>query len=122
MVVMLLELISRIAAFDINWLISLVTNNLFFVFAFIALMHYFMEGKKVIFATVIISLVLFAVQDFESVANVVIIVPGFLLFHYIGKIVVHILAETTPGLKRYHLLLTNLELVAVFFIYNIFFR
>ena len=117
---MFIELMLRIFTLDIPWLISLVLNNLFWVFGFIALMHFFMGGKKVIYSTIILTLVLFAVHDFELVANVVVIGPSFLLFHFIGKLAVHIIAENSKTLKKYHLLLTNLELVVVFFLCNIF--
>ena len=119
---MLIELLYRIFTFDISWLVNLFMGNLFFVFGFTALMYYFMNGKKVLFATIILTLVLYAVQDFEAIANVVIIAPAFMLFHYIGKLGVHILAEQSPSLKKYHLLITNLELIAVFFLFNIFMR
>jgi len=117
---MLMETIYNAMSLNLGWFVELILGNLFFVFGFLAMMYYFFEGKKLIKTTIVITLVLYAVTDFEKVTGFVIIVPAFLAIHYIAKLAVLGFAETIPALKRWMMVVNNLELIAAFFIFNIF--
>lgn len=117
---MFLELLIRLSMLDVNWFISLVMNNLFFLFGFTAMMYYFMQGQKTIRGMMMIAFVMFAVQDFELASGGAIIHPSFLAVHYIAKFAILLFAEANEFLSKYLIVINDVEYVVVFFFFNIF--
>ncbi len=115
-----METIYNLMTLNLGWFIDLIFGNLFFSFGFLAMMYYFFEGKKLLRTTIVIALVLFAVSDFEKVTGFIIIVPAFLAIHYIAKLAVLKFAETVPALKKWMMVVNNLELIIAFFAFNLF--
>ncbi|MFH1586816.1 MAG: hypothetical protein ABID38_03100 [Candidatus Diapherotrites archaeon] len=117
---MLMETLYNAMNLNLGWFVELILGNLFFSFGFLAMMYYFFEGKKLLRTTALITLILFAVPDFEKVTGFVIIVPAFLAIHYIAKLAVLKFAETVPGLEKWMMVVNNLELILAFFFFNLF--
>ena len=117
---MLLNFLSHLLAFDIAWIVALILNNLFFLFAFTAIMYYFMEGKRVLLGFFVITFVMWIWGDMENAAGLVIFATGFLSLYYITKVAVLAAAEHSPALKNKLIIVSEIQAIALVIIFNLF--
>jgi hypothetical protein len=116
---MFYESLAHLAQLDAGWFLSLFLNNLFWVFAFIALMHFFTDGKKAILGAVLIIFDLMIFVDFEFVAGAVIFSGVFMAIYYISKLAFLTFIENSRFRK--HMIIAGLlQGWVVLFLYNIF--
>jgi hypothetical protein len=118
---MLLQFISNLLSLNIPWFVELALNNLFYLFAFYAVMHIFMAGKGVLNGFVVLCLMIWFWMDFAALGGAVLFVGGFLAFYYISKMALLILAEATPQLKQKLIIVSELQFIGAFVLYNLYF-
>ncbi|MBN1940712.1 MAG: hypothetical protein JW772_00860 [Candidatus Diapherotrites archaeon] len=119
---MLFEFFHSLMSLDINWFVTLIGNNLIWLFMFTALIFFFFNGKKVVAGVIVFSLVAWAWMDFETYGGIVIFAGGFLAIYYITKLAVLMFAENTPELSSKLIWITEIHGILLIVAYNIFMR
>lgn len=117
---MLVEFLSHLLALDIAWIVALIVDNLFFLFAFSALMYYFMNGKRMFVGFLVITLLMWVWLDMEHAASMVLFAGGFLSLYYLTKVAVIAAAENSKALKNKLIIVGEIQAVALIIIYNLF--
>ncbi len=117
---MFFEFLSHLVALDIPWLISLVMNNLFWVFAFIALMYFFTEGKKTLLGFLVITFVMWIWVDWETVSGMALFVGSFLALYYISKIALLAIAENSPSLQKKLFWVSEVQAITAIVLFYLF--
>ena len=118
---MLLQVISNLLSLNVSWFVELALGNLFYLFAFAAVMHIFMNGKGVLKGFVVLCLMIWFWMDFAAVSGATLFVGGFLAFYYISKMALLIFAESTPKLKQKLIIVSELQFIGAFVLYNLYF-
>lgn len=116
---MFVEFMAHAFALDLDWIISLIMSNLHYLFAFAAVVYFFLEGKKVILGVIIISLLLWAVMDLGTVAGFVVFVGGFLIINYLTKLALLTFVEDTT-FKKWLIPVSTAQAYIVLLAYNYF--
>ena len=116
------QAINAIFSLDINFFINIFMNNLLWVFVFYALIHYFMEGRRVIYFFLVFSFLLWSFVDFEILTGLAWNAAGFLLIYYLTKIALLTLAEDIPSLKNKLLWISEVQFVFLLFAYIFFLK
>ena len=119
---MLFEFFHRVITLDFSWLITLVANNLLFLFLFAALIFFFFDGKRVAIGVVAFSILVWAWMDFELISGLAVLAGGFLVIYYITKMAVLMFVNEMPELKTKLIWVSEAQFLLVFVIYNIFLR
>lgn len=117
------DILLHAVALDIGWFIDVIFGNLLWVFLFIALAFYFVGGdfKKVLFSTLVITLIIFAWTDFGAILGFPIFVGSFLLLNYIVKLGSLAYATSHPKLKSKLIYVNNILAYLTFLVYLLFF-
>lgn len=118
-----IDILFHAVALDIGWFIDMIVGNLLWVFLFTALAFYFVGGdfKKVIYSTIVITLVMFAWTDFGTVLGFPIFVGSFLLINYLVKLGSLAYASSHPKLKGKLIWVNNIMAWLAFLVYLVFF-
>lgn len=116
---MLVDFLGHLLALDIAWIVALIIDNLFFLFAFLAAIHFFLEGKRVILGFLILTATIWLWSDFSSLVGAVVFTGGFLILHYMGKMAVLTFAEHSVALKKRMILVNEIQGIGTFIVYNI---
>lgn len=118
-----IDILFHAVALDIGWFIDMIIGNLLWVFLFTALAFYFVGGdlKKVIYSTIVITLVLFAWTDFGVILGFPIFVGSFLLLNYLVKLGSLSYASSHPALKNRLIFVNNIMAYVAFLVYLVFF-
>ena len=117
---MFLEALTHVLTLDLFWFIDLIMNNLFWVFAFIAVMYFFTDGKRTILGVILIIFDMWLFVDLEIVASAVIFSGGFLTVYYISKLAFLTIVENSKKFKKHIIVASTLQGWVMIFIYNIF--
>ena len=80
------EVMVHVLSFDLNWLAAFMLNNLFWLFTLYAVIHFFVDGKKVFKCFVLLVLNLWILTAWSVLGGGVFAVGGFLLINYIVKL------------------------------------
>ena len=116
---MFVEALAHLFALDLGWFVSLIIGNLLLLFAFIATMYIFLEGKKVIAGVIFLTLVLWIIADIQFVTGWLVFVGGFLSIYYITKLALLIFVEDTK-LKKWLIPVSTAHAYLIIIIYNYF--
>ena len=116
------EAVSALAQLNLSFFIDLVTNNLLWVFAFYAMIHFFFEGKKTIYFFVLWGFLLWAILDWENITGMAFSGASFLLLYYTSKIAILRTAEHIPALKKYLVVLSSIQAYGLIFIFTFFLK
>jgi len=119
---MFFEFLQAVVTLDLNWLAWLFFANFHYLFAFIAVLFIFFDGKT---KTIITGFVLFcglswAMVDFNMVSGWVLFVGTFLAINYIAKLAILTFAEADAGLSKHLLVINMVSFFAMWSIYNLF--
>lgn len=117
---MLVSFLSHLLALDIVWLVALVMNNLFLLFAFMAIMHFFMEGKRVLLGFGALIFAVWTFDDFATLGGALLFTSGFLLFFYLTKLAVIGAAENSVAMKKKLIIFNEVSAIGLWIMYNIF--
>ena len=119
---MFYEALVHLGALDLGWFINLVIGNLFWLFAFYAIMFYFMGGKRTLYFTILFALIMWAFSDLEVLAGLFWTSAAFLLLYYVTKLAVVAFIESTPKLNKYLVIIATLQFYILFLIFNFLMR
>lgn len=97
---MFVEVIQALIQFDLVCFLSLILNNLHWIFAFGAIVFIFSGGKKLFSGIIIITFSLWAMADGANMMGWVFVTGHFLLLLYITKFFILKFAEETPALQK----------------------
>jgi hypothetical protein len=114
------QLFKAIVELNLAWLVGLVFNNLFWVFAFAALACYMFPKKSLFWGAIVVWLLSWMAIDFTIAVGWVLLSAGFFCFHYIFRLAAVMFAETSDSLKKHIPLIIQLQFVAALVIYNYF--
>lgn len=117
---LIFDLFVNLMAFDIAWMISLVTNNLLWVFAFSALGFYFFRNVPLIFGFVLITTYVWVSIDLAGVFGWVLLSSGFLAFTYMIRVFGLTFAESTDYFKNKLAAVSIFLFLVTFFVWNMF--
>ena len=117
------DILFHAVALDIGWFIDMIIGNLLWVFLLIALAFYFVGGdfKKVLYSTLVITLIIFGWTDFGAILGFPIFVGSFLLLSYLVKLGSLSYASSHPKLKSKLIYVNNIMAYLAFLVYLIFF-
>ena len=116
------ELLARLIEFDIQWLISLVLHNFFWVFAFGAMAFYYYPKHNMTATALVIILFIWAFIDMTSVFGWLYLVAGFLAFNYISRFTVLTFTENDKILKNHTVVIMIILFWVTWVYFNIFMR
>ncbi len=122
---MVIDFFTHLFSLDLAWFVWLIFANLFFLFTFIALIHYLYPKTKHL--TQIVLFVLFciniwAVVDFSLAVGWIITGSVFLMIHYITRVALVTLVESPKTSTRTLVILMMIQFYAVYIFYNLFMR
>lgn len=117
---MFFEITQHALALDIAWFAELLLDNLFWVFALIALMYFFTDGRRVIWASVLVMFDIFTVTAMTDMSGMIFLSGGFLGIYYITKIIFLKLVEDSKSFKRWIIPASALHGFVLIIIYNAF--
>ncbi|MAG21877.1 MAG: hypothetical protein CL943_01045 [Candidatus Diapherotrites archaeon] len=121
---MFFDFVNAVINLDFGWFVWLVSANIFWLFAFIALCFFFWDGKtnKTIAGLFLLSVVAWTWIDFELMSGWILFVGGFLSVYYITKVAILTFAENTPSLQNKLIIVSEIRFLALLLIYNLFMR
>jgi len=119
---MFFEFLQAVVTLDLNWLAWLVFNNLQWVFAYCTISFFFFgpSPKKVAVGFFLISVLMWAWADFESLSAWGIFVAGFLILYYISKIAIMAFAEEVPQLRKHLVAISTIQAISLMVVFNLF--
>jgi len=117
---MLLEMILRLLSLDLGWFAGLAMNSLMIGFMLLAVFYIFLEGKKFIKGSIVIFITLFAFLDLERALGIAFFTGSAVLFYYISKLVVLVIAENNAYLKKNLVFINELQFYASFVVAWVF--
>ena len=117
------DILFHAVALDIGWFIDMIFGNLLWVFLITALTFFFVGGdfKKVLYSTLVITLILFGWTDFGAILGFPIFVGSYLLLNYLAKLGSLSYASSHPKLKGKLIWVNNIMAYLSFLFYLIFF-
>jgi len=116
------EAIQALLSLDISFFVGIAIDNIFWIFAFYALIFYFMEGKRTIYFFLLLTVLIFAFIDFESITLIGWSAASFLLIYYITKLAVLAWAENSPSMKNKLVLISEIQFLGLLIIYTFFMK
>ena len=114
-----IEFVSNLLSFNLGWFISLVLNNLFWVFAYALLVHIIFNGEKMVAAFVLFALDVWLWDVFGLLSGVSIFGAQTLVIYYITKIGVLAIAEKSETLKSKFVVVSSIQGVCAILISNV---
>ena len=114
------EAVQALASLDLSFFVDLVLNNIFWVFAFYVMIYIFFEGKKTVHFFLLWGFLLWAILDWEYLTGMAFSGSMFLLVYYISKLSLLGFAESTPGLKKYLVVISTLQAYSIIWLYSFF--
>lgn len=116
---MFFEFVQHLALLDLHWIVSLVMNNILWVFMLGAFIYFLNDGKKLMLGFAVVVADIWLWQQFEAAANAVVFAGAFLALYYITKLALVAFVESTPQLSKKLLLVFALQGWVVLVIYNL---
>ncbi len=116
------EAVQALFSLDWGFFVDIFLNNLLWVFMFAALLYYFMEGKHLLYYFILVSVLMWAYIDFESITGFVWSAAPFLLTYYITKLAVLAWAEKSPAMKKNLVLISEVQFLSLLLIYTFFIK
>ena len=117
---MFFEMAQHLLSLAIGWFADLLMGNLFWVFAFIAIMYFFTEGRKVPLAAAILVVDIFALTAMTDMSGMIFLSGGFLGIYYITKIIFLKLVEDSKSFRRWMIPASAIHGLVLIVIYNWF--
>ena len=112
------EVMQALFALDIGFFVGMIIHNLFWLFAFYALIYFFFEGKNTIYWFVLWSFLLWAILDWENLTGFVFTAGVFLMLYYLSKLAFLRFSESIPQLKDHLVLLSSIQAYSLIVIYT----
>ena len=116
---MLVAFLVNVLTLNIEWLFSLIANNLHYFFGFSAFMYFVTAGKNFIKAALILTIYIWAMLDFITLSGWAGFVGGFMLLNYVGKISVFAVLSENPKLDKKAILISEIVAYAIWSYYNL---
>jgi len=121
---MFFEFLNAVISLDVSWLATVLFSNFHYLFLY-AIICYFFFGpglKKTAVSTLLFIPLAWIWVDFEMMSGMLLFVGGFLGIYYITKFIVLAFAEDVPALKNHLVIVSEVQFVALFLIYNFVLR
>jgi len=114
-----LEFIQALFAFDLNWFVGLIVNNLFFLFAFACVAHIIYE-KKLLFYFFVVTGLIWITGDFSEVFGWS--APFVPVFFLVGRVIVRSFSSISFVSKNMTLAMTTTYYIAFSFVNAVVFQ
>jgi len=114
---MILEALFALLSGNFAWFSYIAINNLFWVFAFLALSFFFWEGKKIAKMFVVIVYLSWVFMTWPVFVGWPLFVGGFLALYYMGEIGTLLFAESDPKLRKHLPLIDQLVFFSLWAFY-----
>jgi len=115
-----LEFFYRLFSLDIGWLVSFILGNIFWLFAFAALAHFFFGRVSLPMAFVAVTIYIWTSLEIASALGWVALSAGFLSFSYIIRIIGLTFASTFDSLKNRVTAISMVLFFATLLVWNVF--
>ncbi len=122
MAMVFFEALQALFPLDLGFFVDITMNNLLWVAVFAALIYFFFEGKRLLYWFLFWNFLLWAILDWEKLTGYVFTGATFLLLYYIIKIVLLALAENSPGLKKYMVVISSIQAYSLIIIFTFFMK
>ncbi len=116
------EAVQALLQLDVGFFIGLALSNIFWVFAFYLMIHYFFEGKKTVYFFFLWGFLLWAILDWEHITGFAFSGAAVLMLYYVTKIALLKFAETTPALKKYMIVLSTIQAYGLIWVFTFFLK
>ena len=116
------EAMQAIFALDLGFFIDVFMNNLFWVFAFAVMLHYFFDGKNLVYWFVFWSFLVWAILDWQDLTGIVFTAGGFPFLYYLSKLALLGFAESVPGLRKYMVVISTVTAYTLMLLYTFFLK
>ncbi len=119
---MFIEFLYSIMTLNIGWFVELFANNILLavmVLTAFAIFYQF-KMKNAIFATALIFIQIWVIDETLSMLGAVMFVGSFLLIYYICKMGVWIAADEDPKLKKHLIPINEAAWMIPLLVYNLF--
>src|SRR3989344_6350354 len=103
------EAMQALFALDLGFFIDVFMNNLFWVFAFYAMLYLFFNGKNIVYWFIFWGFLVWAILDWQDLTGIVFTAGGFLFLYYLSKIALLAFAESVPGLRKYLVVISTIS-------------
>ena len=117
---MLVEFLAHLVALDLPWIANLILANLHWLFAFVAAVYIFYDGKRVVAPFILTVGLTWTITDFSTMSGWVWAVPTFLAFYYISRIALIIYCSEINKLKNILPVVFVVHFLAIYIIFNLF--
>ena len=114
-----IEFLARLFTLDIAWFVAIILNNLLWVFAFIALAHFFFRKKPLYISFPIVIIYLWSSFEFANLFNWEVLTAGFLAFTYLARVAGLTFAASIDSLKNRLSLVSTVLFVSTLAIWNL---
>ena len=110
---MFMEFLTHLLALDVEWLATLLLVNLHWLFFFVALIYMFCGGKNILKGVFVVTMLSWLYIDFGNLMGISILVGGYLIMTYLGKLAVLAWAENSPGLQNKLIPISEIQGISV---------
>ena len=117
---MILEIMQHAFALDIAWLISLVLDNLLWIFMFAAVGFYFFEGKSFLKFALFVPLAVICLDSLLGSMGWVAFTAGFVVAFYLAQIVLLTFFSSNPFFEKRIVWLEIAFTYSLVFYFNVF--
>lgn len=117
---MLIEAFTHLVVLDLGWFISIIMGSFHYIFALVATIYIFFDGKHILKGFFWITIILWALADLGPIANLAVFVGGFLALLYLTKLALLTITEDSSVFQKYFVPISSIQAYVVLLIYNWF--
>lgn len=111
------EAIMEILQLNLQFFTDLVTSQMLWVFGFAVLIYFFFDKNR-LYWYVLWAFLLWAILDWEHLTGMAFSGASFLLFYYVTKLSILAIAEKSPALKKYMIVISTLHAYTLIVIFT----
>jgi hypothetical protein len=115
----LFEALDHLFSLDIAFFVDWFSGSIFLLFAFIAAIYFFSDGKNVLRNTIVFIITIFVWIQFQDLSGFVLIGATLLALSYMLKLVLLKFGETTPFLSNKLVLISEISFIVLMVSYNL---
>ena len=115
------EAVHALLSLDFGFFIDVVMNNLLWVAIFAAMIHFFFDGKRLVYWFTLWGIDLWAIISWEQFTGMAFSGASFLMVYYISKLAVLSIAENTPSLKKYMVVISTVQAYTMIILFSFLF-
>ena len=114
--------ILSLITFNLSWIVDFILGNLFWLFAFVAVMYYISMGRSMLRGLIMAALLIMISVEFTNFFDLLVYTSVGLMLLYLSRMAILLALENTPGWSKHITLAWLLSFIVVIFVYNLFIR